>query len=222
MWHGTTSTSTLTRSQTVQRQHPQPCRTLEEADDAVGGLRLQFPADVRDGYSGLTAPQGCSSLEGRAILGLARSRHLQYLDSDGRWRGDPTGDLGRIERQQAIGIAMLGALSRIDTTSPTQLAELLEAIGRNLTIDARTEPGELLDLFRGIAGSEIIQLRLSVVDAVVDGAKALKAGPVSNEVLEPFGAVDRLPHAEPDPGAPSDPVQGETAPAPEPLVPTPC
>jgi LCP family protein required for cell wall assembly len=70
--------------------------------DAIGGVRMYFDTAMRDDNTGLNiAGTGCTLLDGRSALAFARSRHLEYETESG-WRTDPTGDLGRISRQQVF------------------------------------------------------------------------------------------------------------------------
>lgn len=156
--------------------------------DAIG-LRLAFDGAVRDPRTGLALEAGCRSLDGRQALALARSRHLEVQEPDGSWRRDPTSDLGRIERQQALGLAVLGSLSHLDATDPTALVDLLDVVARNLTVDDSIDNGELVELFRDLAGSEVVSLRLPVVDAERGGAQVLDLADGSDAVLDAFGAA---------------------------------
>ena len=68
--------------------------------DAIDGVSIWFDAPVRDANTGLRVNEtGCVKLDGLQALQYARSRHLE-TKINGRWREDPTGDLGRISRQQ--------------------------------------------------------------------------------------------------------------------------
>jgi LCP family protein required for cell wall assembly len=70
--------------------------------DAIGGVRMYFDTPMRDDNTGLSIEaSGCALLDGRTALAFARSRHLEYETESG-WRTDPTGDLGRISRQQVF------------------------------------------------------------------------------------------------------------------------
>ncbi len=68
--------------------------------DTVGGVNVYVPAPARDNLSGLDIKTpGCVRFDGDTALAWVRSRHYEYFES-GRWRTDPTSDLGRIQRQQ--------------------------------------------------------------------------------------------------------------------------
>ncbi|MCU1497948.1 MAG: LytTR family transcriptional regulator [Acidimicrobiales bacterium] len=200
--------------------------------DAIGGLRLSFAAAVRDDRTGLALDAGCRSLGGGEILALARARHLQYQRPDGSWAADPTSDLGRIERQQAIGVAALGALSHLDTSSPRQLDELLGVIARDLTVDSRMSNAEVVGLFRGIAGSAIVQLRLPVTDAEHGGAMVLERAAGADAVIAALGAAGpaggpptdttEVPGSTTTTQPPTRPLPPTRPSPPASVVPTPC
>jgi LCP family protein required for cell wall assembly len=173
---------------------------------ALGGLDLSFPSAVRDRQTGFEAAAGCTTLDGPQLLALARARHLDYLQ-DGVWRRDPTSDLGRMERQQAIGAALLSQLAEVDATDPRQLDRLLDAVVDEVTMDHRTTPSELLGLFRAIEGSDYESVRYPVTDHVTDGgAQVLLLGTGAADVTAAFlGTADPQP-----PRTPSD-AEGPTS-----------
>ena len=91
--------------------------------DAVNGVEIYFPNPVRDQMSGLDVPEpGCITLDAVNALGFVRSRAYQEF-VDGRWRTDPTGDLGRIRRQQQFIIAALERSVERGLRNPVTLDE---------------------------------------------------------------------------------------------------
>ncbi|MCU1356802.1 MAG: cell envelope-related function transcriptional attenuator common domain protein [Acidimicrobiales bacterium] len=148
--------------------------------DALGGLRLSFASRIRDGQIGLDVPAGCTTFDGAGLLQLARSRHLRYLDEAGRWQSDPTSDLGRMERQQAIALALLARLAQVDGHDPRKVVRLVDAAADHLTVDSRTSNAELVQLVRDITGDQVRPFRVRVTDAVHGNAS----------VLEPQGLRD--------------------------------
>lgn len=181
--------------------------------EALGGLRLSFPNAVRDRHTGFEAGAGCSEMDGTQLLALARSRHLDYLQ-DGTWRRDPTSDLGRMERQQAVGAALLSQLTDVDASDPQELDRLIDAAVDDLTMDDETAPKELLGLFRGIEGSEYQALRYPVLDHVTDGgAQVLLLGEQAGGVTAAFLGVDQAqPPRSPSSGAATTTTEVEPGP----------
>ena len=71
------------------------------ADRIEPRVRVDLP--IRDRSTGLDLGAGCQVLDGDQALAYVRARHLQDLPGDpNSWRNDPTGDLGRIVRTQAL------------------------------------------------------------------------------------------------------------------------
>lgn len=186
--------------------------------DALGGLDMEFPKAVRDQHSGFAVDAGCRSLDGAQILGLSRSRRLEQQGANGLWQRDPTGDIGRIERQQAVAAAVFARISALDASSPGELDALLDIAVENVTIDSETTPAELLTLIRAVAGSDVVQLRLPVLDAVEANAQVLVAGLGAHDVLEQIGATDPAIVERPSGRGPA----GDPSSLAAPVVPTPC
>ena len=86
--------------------------------DAVGGVEIYLPRWARDFTSGLDLPKiGCVSVNGTQGLAFVRSRHYEEL-VDGKWVTDPSGDFGRINRQQDFIRRMLKKALSAGITNP--------------------------------------------------------------------------------------------------------
>ena len=81
--------------------------------DALGGITMDFPTEVKDQFSGLhiTTP-GCQVVNGATALELVRARHLYYMQ-DGYWNYDGQSDFSRIQRQDAFFRAVLDKLGTV-------------------------------------------------------------------------------------------------------------
>lgn len=127
---------------------------FQELVDAVGGVEIYLPAPVRDrdangnNVSGLAIDQtGCVTLDGYQALSYVRSRHYEEF-VDGRWQGDPTADVGRVQRQQKfIRRAVSDALAK-GLTNPKKLADLIGVAEDNLSFDEELDPRDVLALGR--------------------------------------------------------------------------
>jgi polyisoprenyl-teichoic acid--peptidoglycan teichoic acid transferase len=145
--------------------------------DAVDGVKLYFPHPARDHMSGLDVPEaGCVRLDAANALGFVRSRGYQeYVD--GRWRTDPTGDLGRIRRQQQFIIAALGRSVERGLRNPVTLDELIDSALAAVTIDDTLDGDDLFRLgrqFRRFDPSALDVHQLPVADDSVGGAMVLR------------------------------------------------
>jgi LCP family protein required for cell wall assembly len=143
--------------------------------DAVGGITIYLPSPVRD-YDAVTrqnltglniAQTGCVELTGDQALAYVRSRHFQYQEN-GRWRADPTGDLGRITRQQDfIRRAINEAISR-DLLDPRRLNDLINVATDNVQISRSIDIDDILALgknFRSLTAEALQQYQLPVTNS---------------------------------------------------------
>ncbi len=136
--------------------------------DAVGGVPFYFDAPVRDSESGLSVPNaGCIDLDARQSLSFARARHLEYQDLDtGRWRSDPSGDLGRITRQQEfIRRAISEAVSK-GLSNPATLNDLVDVAVDHVGLDPTLSVRDLLGLGRRFAAFDADTLQTYSLPAV--------------------------------------------------------
>ena len=101
--------------------------------DSLGGITIDFPNPAFDRNSGLDVrTSGPVELDGPQALAFVRSRH--YVEVvDGKERTDPTGDLGRITRQQQFLTAVLGKLG--ESKNPITLARAASSASGGLRID---------------------------------------------------------------------------------------
>lgn len=126
--------------------------TFKGVVDAVGGVPMYFDKQMRDTNSGLYVDKaGCRTLDGESALAFARSRHLQYYDA-GRWHDDPTGDLGRITRQQYL-IRRLFDLSagKARSLDLRGTNDLVDAGTKNLKVDRQLDMKKLVALGRKLS-----------------------------------------------------------------------
>ena len=160
--------------------------------DAIDGVQIYFENPVRDDRSGLSVPEpGCITLDSRNALGFVRSRAYQEF-VDGRWRTDPTGDLGRIRRQQQFIIAALERSVDRGLRNPVTLDELIDSALEAVTIDDTLDGDDLLALgraFRRFDPQSLDVLEMPVEDDTRRGCR----GPAARH---PGGRPDprHLPH----------------------------
>jgi LCP family protein required for cell wall assembly len=112
--------------------------------NSVGGVDIYVPAPARDKLSGLNIKTaGCAHLDGFQALAWARSRHFEEFEG-GRWQSDPTGDLGRIQRQQDFIRRMLR--KALATRNPIKVNELIGIGIKNVQIDQHMSSSDILRL----------------------------------------------------------------------------
>jgi LCP family protein required for cell wall assembly len=164
---------------------------LEDAVNALGGIKMDFPYPVRDhdcdvivdgtcsNNAGLNIPTaGCQVLDGQQALALSRSRYFQYY-ADGEWNSDPTSDIGRITRQNLIISAALDKAK--STYNPLRLNSLLSSVVHDFSKDDALSASDLFSLaerYHAFSGSQLQSYTLPTL-----GATSPDAGDV--EVVEP-------------------------------------
>ncbi len=112
--------------------------------DALGGVRMTFSTPVIDGHQGavITRP-GSQLVSGDQALRLVRSRTV---------KGDPSGDLGRIGRQQKLISAIMHQVSSSGLLSdPTKLDRVVQTFVAHSTV-ANVTIDRLLQLARTLGG----------------------------------------------------------------------
>jgi len=120
--------------------------------NAVGGVRIPFAYAARDKNTLFQVKQpGCAELDGDAALAYVRSRHYAYFDTKkNKWIGDPSGDWGRIARQQDFLRRVLRAALDKGVTNPAVANELLGAALDNVVTDDNLSPLNMLQLARAM------------------------------------------------------------------------
>lgn len=163
--------------------------------DAVGGVTIYLANPVRDRVTGLNIlDTGCVELHGDQALAYVRSRHFTYQDPEtGRWRTDPRGDIGRIERQQDfIRRALREALSK-GLTNPGRLNKLVNVGLDNVHVSKSLDLKDVVNLgknFRSLSPETLQQFSLPVTNARIRGAAVLtileKDEAKAEEIFEVF------------------------------------
>lgn len=109
--------------------------TFSSLVDALGGITLGpdvVPHPAHDDRSGLDIGAGPVELDGRMALAFVRSRHYTEV-IDGEEHTDPTGDLGRVKRQQAFLRTLMAEVA--GTRNPFELLRVGSAVADGLRID---------------------------------------------------------------------------------------
>jgi LCP family protein required for cell wall assembly len=162
---------------------------FERLVNLTGPVRVQSSTPIRDANTGLLLDTTCQHLDGEQALGLVRARHVEYLDADGHWQIDPTGDLGRTQRQQVVLSILFGQVTHLTDDLGT-LDGLLDVFADNTTIDAGFSRAAILDLARwgrGLDPAAIAMTTLPTEPIVLpDGAAVLRPAPEAAAAVEVF------------------------------------
>jgi len=130
--------------------------------NSVNGINLNFPYPVRDDDNGnnnadlYISHTGCQTLNGTTALALARSRFYQYEVKSGYWETDGSGDLGRIQRQNAIIEATIDKAK--SSYNPLTINAFLGSLVHDVTVDQKTSGTDLLNLaqkYHAFSGSSL-------------------------------------------------------------------
>lgn len=172
--------------------------------EAVGGVPIFINKPIRDTNSGLYLPTpGCVRLDPYQALAFSRSRHLYYKVGD-KWHYDPTGDAGRITRQQVFMRQALNRVSELGLTDAFALNRLAGAATDTVTLDSSLSISDLLSLgkrFRGFTPDKIQTHTLVTNDWTTDGGAKVQL--LDKEQAEPIFRIFR---GEPDPPKAATPV----------------
>ena len=140
--------------------------------DVIGGVPMYFDKPLRDGNTGLSITRtGCQTLDPTQALAYARSRYLEY-NNGRRWVSDPTGDLGRISRQQVF---IRRAMAKVSTLGIGDLNTLRRLVGVGVDavkIDSALSLQDMIDLarkFSGFSSDQLVTHRLPTTDHTTDG-----------------------------------------------------
>jgi LCP family protein required for cell wall assembly len=162
--------------------------------NALGGITLDFPTQVKDAYTGLdVTTTGCQLVNGTVALQLVRSRHLEYVNSNGYWEYDGLSDFSRIQRQDQFFRAVLAKLNT-SVTNVFAINNFISAAVGNLTIDDTLSESDMLHIgleFKGIASSHLVTETLPTTSYVTDGGAdvLLEAQPYATNIINSFLAI---------------------------------
>ena len=128
--------------------------------EVLGGVPVYLDHPISDRTTGLWLIQtGCVVIDPSQALAYSRSRHLRWQEGStyvksAKWRTDPTGDLGRISRQQAF--VKRAAQRAIDQglRNPSTAYGLVNAGLGAVKVDQKLSVGQvvgLIGLFRTFA-----------------------------------------------------------------------
>lgn len=149
--------------------------------EVLGGLTTFNTHPIRDPSTGLFLPEtGCIYVEPTQALAYARSRHLEYQEGDtynknARWKTDPTGDLGRITRQQDF--LRQAAQTAIDEgiRNPSTALGLVNAAIGSVQTDNDLDAGQIVELIQTFRDFSVQNLEAEQIPTVGSG----RAGVIS-------------------------------------------
>ena len=150
--------------------------------DSLGGITIDFAHPARDIHSGFGVDvAGPVRLDGVQALAYVRSRYYEE-GIDGKWRMDPTADLGRTIRQRAFADALLRKATSV--RNPFVLFGLPGAIGAGFVHDSTFGYPDAVGFAWSMRDTDPEPVALpSVPRRTSGGADVLELGPGSGAVI---------------------------------------
>jgi LCP family protein required for cell wall assembly len=148
--------------------------------NAIGHVHLFFPTIARDTYTGLFVAQpGCVAVTGTQALAYVRSRHYQYKTSWNStvWHDDPTGDLGRIRRQQYFMRSLAHDAIAEGLTDPLTANDVVDKVVKDLHADQSLDAsdlGALVSAFRSTDPAATEMVTVPTTPGWADGQSILE------------------------------------------------
>src|SRR5580692_1068339 len=146
--------------------------TFADVVNVLGGIKMYFPMEVFDAYSGLYVRHpGCIELDGTRALQVVRARHLQIrMPGDGTdyrdWPQEGLSDLARIRRDHEFLKVLADAVKAKGIANPLTDERLATSVARYLTVDQAFSTSDLLQLaehFHGVSVGSVPELTVPVV-----------------------------------------------------------
>jgi len=146
--------------------------TFADVVNVLGGIKMYFPMEVFDAYSGLYVRHpGCIQLNGTRALQVVRARHLQIrFPGDGTdyrtWPQEALSDLARIRRDHEFLKVLADAVKAKGIANPLTDQRLATSVARYLTVDQGLTTSALLSLaehFHGVPVGSVPELTVPVV-----------------------------------------------------------
>lgn len=156
--------------------------------DALGGIVIDFPHPASDHMSGLDVPEtGPVRLDGTQALAYVRSRY--YTETiDGRQVTEPTGDIGRVVRQQKFLSAVVAEIGGL--RNPFRLASVTQSMVDGMRVDDGLGYLDAIRLVLRFRSLELEPTSLPTSNRTLSsGAQVLDlVQPGADEVLARFGS----------------------------------
>ena len=150
---------------------------FERLVSGVGGVSVPLPYPVLDPSIGLNVPDpGCHRFDGVEALQYVRSRHFQYQDATGKWREDPSSDLGRIARQQDFLRRTLTAASKQGMLRPKIISSLYASYSNDVVVDTGMTIDKMIafvGVVRKVTPAAIRTYQIEATGKMISGADVL-------------------------------------------------
>ena len=146
--------------------------------EAVDGVTVPFATRILDKNVGLDVAAGCHTFGGDEALAYVRSRHLRWVDENGKTHEDQASDLGRISRQQDFLRRTLQAALNKGVFDPKVASALITSLQTDIVTERAFTVNDMLKfagVLRDVEPSGIRTYQIETSRLIVSG----------NDVLEP-------------------------------------
>jgi LCP family protein required for cell wall assembly len=154
--------------------------------DAVGGVAVPFDTPIKDKYVGIDITKaGCHVFSGDEALAYVRSRHLKWVDENGKAHEDRASDFGRISRQQDFLRRVLQTALKKGLFDPAVAQALITSLQTEIVTEQGftvTDMMRFAGVMRDVDPKSIQQYQIEVKGMTVSG----------NAVLQPLLEGDNM------------------------------
>ncbi len=152
----------------------------------LGGVPIYLNTPVKDQTTGLyLVKTGCITVDPNQALAYARSRHMLY-EIDGHWKGDPTGDLGRINRQQEFMRRVAQRAIEKGLRNPATALGLINAGLKSVIVDSEFKVGQIQDLIERFRSFSVDKLKTYQLPTTSGGSSVISYQDVVWKDAEPI------------------------------------
>lgn len=159
--------------------------------DAVDGVAVPFATPIKDANVGIDIKQaGCHTFGGDEALAYVRSRHLKWIDENGKAHEDRLSDFGRISRQQDFLRRVLQSALRKGITDPSIAQALIKSLQTEIVTESGFTVNDMMKfagIMRDINPQAIAQYQVQASRLIVSGNDVLQV--VDNENMRAILAI---------------------------------
>ena len=176
--------------------------------DAVGRVPICTDRTLTDELVGLYITPGCFQLDGGAALPYVRSRHTMIEVAPGQFEEDPSGDFGRIQRQQQFLRALLKKVAKPGNLP--RVPSYVTAVSETVRADPAFGEGDAVALGRRFLRFDPARLYMVSLPGVDVGSVGGVSYVLPSDETTAF--LTSLRDGKPLPGEPGGPIDLSTVP----------
>lgn len=165
--------------------------------DSIGGVHICVARASRDKATGFyIGRKACKLQTGEQALRYARSRHFEEK-VEGKWREDPTGDVGRSKRQRAFMSALAKDAAKYLARHPLRSHEVMTSIASAVSVDGGLSLLDLAKKLRPLGDGTSKSYALPVDSDMDDGTFIFRLNRDAPALLAYFAGLGPAPEPTP-------------------------